>query len=137
VLSLTLGTETRAYPVQVLIWHEIVNDTVAGTPVAVTYCPLCNSALAFDRRVAGRVVSFGTSGRLYQSDLVMYDRQTESLWPQLELRAVAGMLTGTTLRPYPVSTVAWADWRRANPDGWVLSRETGHARDYGRNPYVG
>jgi len=137
VLSLGLGGENRAYPVQILIWHEIVNDTVGGVPVAVTYCPLCNSALAFDRRVAGRVVTFGTSGKLYQSDLVMYDRQTESLWPQLEGRAVAGVLTGKALRAYPVQTIAWSDWRVANPDGWVLSRETGHARSYGQNPYAG
>jgi hypothetical protein len=137
VLSITIGEETRAYPVQILIWHEIVNDTIGGVPVAVTYCPLCNSALAFDRRVEGRVVSFGTSGKLYQSDLVMYDRQTESLWPQLEGRAVAGRLTSTTLKPYPVSTVAWGDWRRANSGAWVLSRDTGHSRNYGHNPYVG
>jgi hypothetical protein len=137
VMSLTLGGETRAYPVQVLIWHEIVNDTVGGEPVAVTYCPLCNSALAFDRRVAGRVVSFGTSGKLYQSDLVMYDRQTESLWPQLEGRAVAGRLTGTTLTAYPVGTVGWEEWRTAHPDSWVLSRDTGHSRSYGQNPYAG
>jgi Protein of unknown function (DUF3179) len=137
VLALELGGEERAYPVQILIWHEIVNDTVGGTPVAVTYCPLCNSALAFDRRAAGRVLDFGTSGMLYNSDLVMYDRQTRSLWPQIEGRAVAGVLTGTTLTPYVVSTVSWGEWRAAHPDDWVLSRDTGHPRDYGRNPYTG
>jgi hypothetical protein len=137
VLALALGGEERAYPVQVLIWHEIVNDTVGGIPVAVTYCPLCNSALAFDRRAAGRVLDFGTSGMLYNSDLVMYDRQTRSLWPQLEGRAVAGVLTGTTLTPYVVSTLSWGEWRAAHPGDWVLSRDTGHQRDYGRNPYTG
>jgi Protein of unknown function (DUF3179) len=137
VLVLELGGEERAYPVQILIWHEIVNDTVGGIPVAVTYCPLCNSALAFDRRAAGRVLDFGTSGMLYNSDLVMYDRQTRSLWPQIQGRAVAGVLTGTTLTPYVVSTVSWGEWRAAHPGDWVLSRDTGHRRDYGRNPYTG
>jgi Protein of unknown function (DUF3179) len=137
VLVLELGGEERAYPVQILIWHEIVNDTVGGIPVAVTYCPLCNSALAFDRRAAGRVLDFGTSGMLYNSDLVMYDRQTRSLWPQIEGRAVAGALTGTTLTPYVVSTVSWGQWQAAHLGDWVLSRDTGHTRDYGRNPYTG
>ena len=137
VISLSLGDEHRAYPVQILVWHEIVNDTVAGRPVSVTYCPLCNSALAFDRRLGDRVLSLGTSGRLYLSDLVMYDRQTESLWSQIEGRAIAGMLTGERLERIPVQTISWAQWRDAHPDGWVLSRDTGAERDYGRNPYVG
>jgi len=137
VLSFTLGGETRAYPVQILIFHEIVNDTVGGVPVAVTYCPLCNSAIAFDRRVAGRVVTFGTSGKLLYSNLVMYDRQTRSLWPQLAGQAVAGMLTGTRLTAYPVQTVAWQDWLTANPHAWVLSQQTGYDRSYGFNPYGG
>ncbi len=137
VVSLSLGDEHRAYPVQIMVWHEIVNDTVAGRPVSVTYCPLCNSALAFDRRLGERVLTLGTSGRLYLSDLVMYDRQTESLWSQLEGRAIAGVLTGKQLERIPVQTVSWAQWRRAHPDGWVLSRDTGAERDYGRNPYVG
>jgi hypothetical protein len=137
VLSLELDGEARAYPVRILIWHEIVNDTVAGIPVAVTYCPLCNSALAFDRRLDDRVLSFGTSGRLLNSDLVMYDRQTESLWPQLEGRAVVGRLTGAELDRLPIQTVRWADFRTAHPDAWVLSEDTGHQRSYGTNPYVG
>jgi hypothetical protein len=118
VLSLTLNGETRAYPVQILIFHEIVNDTVGGVPVAVTYCPLCNSAIAYDRRVARRVVTFGTSGKLLYSNLVMYDRQTRSLWPQLAGQAVAGVLTGTRLIAYTVQTVAWQDWRADNPHAW-------------------
>jgi hypothetical protein len=137
VLSLTLNGETRAYPVQILIFHEIVNDTVGGVPVAVTYCPLCNSAIAFDRRVAGRVVTFGTSGKLLHSNLVMYDRQTRSLWPQLAGYAVAGALTGTRLTAYPVQTVTWQDWRGGNPHAWVLSKQTGYDRSYGFNPYSG
>ena len=137
VVSLSIGDEHRAYPVQVMVWHEIVNDTVDGTPVSITYCPLCNSALAFDRRLDGRVMTFGTSGKLYLSDLVMYDRQTESLWSQIEGRAIAGVQTGAQLERIPVQTVTWKQWREAHPDGWVLSRDTGADRDYGRNPYVG
>ncbi len=137
VVALSVGDEHRAYPVQIMVWHEIVNDTVGGRPVSVTYCPLCTSALAFDRRLDDRLLTFGTSGRLYQSDLVMYDRQTSSLWSQLEGRAVAGALTGKRLERVPVQTVSWSSWRDAHPDGWVLSRDTGVTRDYGRNPYVG
>lgn len=137
VLSLTVGGQTRAYPIQVLIWHEIVNDTIAGTPVVVSYCPLCNSALAFDRRLGEHLFTFGTSGKLYLSDLVMYDRQTESLWSQIEGRAIAGTLTGSELTRLPIATVTWNQWRRAHPDGYVLARPTGSGRDYGRNPYVG
>jgi len=137
VLALQIGADARAYPVQILIWHEIVNDTVAGVPVAVTYCPLCNSAIAYDRRAAGRVLSFGTSGDLYDSNLVMYDRQTQSLWVQFTGQAVAGVLTGHQLPPYPMQTVSWGAWRAAHPHGWVLSRDTGYSRPYGTNPYPG
>lgn len=137
VLALEIAGEQRAYPVQIMIWHEIVNDHVAGTPVAVTYCPLCNSALAFQRRLGDRLLTFGVSGFLYQSDLVMYDRQTESLWSQIEGRAIAGHLTGRTLDRVPIQTVTWDQWRQAHPEGKVLSRDTGVDRDYGRNPYLG
>lgn len=94
LLALNVGSESRAYPIQVLIWHEIVNDTVGGVPVAVTYCPLCDSAIALDRRLGGRVLDFGTSGRRYRSNLVMYDRQTKSLWSQFIGTAIAGVLSG-------------------------------------------
>jgi hypothetical protein len=137
VLSLTVEGETRAYPLQVMTWHEIVNDTVGGVPVAVTYCPLCNSGVAFERGVDGRVLSFGTSGMLYADNLVMYDRQTESLWPQLTGQAAVGVLTGTELVAIPMGVVAWEDFRVANPSSLVLTRETGFDRPYGTNPYVG
>ncbi|MDP9397906.1 MAG: DUF3179 domain-containing protein, partial [Actinomycetota bacterium] len=137
VVALQVGDRHRAYPVQIMIWHEIVNDELAGTPVAVTYCPLCNSALAFDRRLGERLLTLGTSGKLYRSDLVMYDRQTESLWSQIEGRAIGGHLAGEKLRRVPVQVVTWDAWRQAHPDGQVLSRETGVERDYGSNPYVG
>ncbi len=135
VLTMTIKGETRGYPVQILTWHEIVNDTVAGIPVAATYCPLCNSGVAFDRRVGDRVLDFGTSGRLYNSNLVMYDRQTESLWPQLTGEASVGVLTGAKLASVPMIPVAWRDFREAHPDAWVLSHDTGYDRPYGQNPY--
>jgi hypothetical protein len=137
VLALEVGDEARAYPVQVLIWHEIVNDTIDGIPVAVTYCPLCNSAIAYDRRLGDRMLEFGTSGMLHNSALVMYDRQTESLWSHFTGEAMIGHLASETIDVFPMSTVSWADWREAHPDGLVLSRDTGFDRDYGRNPYPG
>ncbi|MFN3476636.1 MAG: DUF3179 domain-containing protein [Candidatus Methylomirabilales bacterium] len=137
VLTFIRGGDARAYPLQILIWHEIVNDTVGGVPVAITYCPLCNSALVFDRRIGGEVYDFGTSGMLYKSDLVMYDRKTHSLWAQMEGKAIVGELAGLTLQVLPSGIVSFGAWRRAFPHGKVLSRETGHPRPYGRNPYVG
>lgn len=137
VLSLTVGDETRGYPLQIMTWHEIVNDTVDGTPVAVTYCPLCNSGVAFLREVDGRRLDFGTSGMLYADNLVMYDRQTESLWPQLTGEASVGVLTGSTLEAIPVGVTGWAQFRDAHPEALVLTRDTGFSRSYGSNPYVG
>lgn len=137
VIALTLGEEARAYPVQVLIWHEIVNDTIGDTPVAVTFCPLCNAAIAFDRSVGGRVLDFGTTGKLRHSDLIMYDRQTESWWQQFTGTAIVGEYVGHQLTTLPASIIAFEDFRDAFPHGEVLSRDTGHERDYGRNPYRG
>ncbi len=137
VVVLELDGEVRAYPVQILTWHEIVNDTIGNTPVAVSYCPLCNSALAFDRHLDGQTYDFGTSGRLYNSSLVMYDRQTESLWTHFDGRAVVGALTGTTLEGVSVQMASWATFRDAHPTALVLNRNTGFVRDYGRNPYPG
>ena len=137
VLALEIDGDARAYPVQILTWHEIVNDTVGGVPVAVSYCPLCNSAVAYDRRLDDRVLDFGTSGLLYNSALVMYDRQTETLWSHFTGEGIIGELTGVDLDVFPLATVAWQTFREANPDGLVLSRDTGFSRDYGRNPYPG
>ena len=137
VLALEIDGDARAYPVQIMTWHEIVNDTVGGVPVAVSYCPLCNSAVAYDRRLDDRVLDFGTSGLLYNSALVMYDRQTETLWSHFTGEGIIGELTGIDLDVFPLSTVSWKTFRDANPDGVVLSRETGFSRDYGRNPYPG
>jgi hypothetical protein len=135
VLALEVGGDARAYPLQILMWHEIVNDVVGGKPVVVTYCPLCNSGLVYKRVVDGVTLDFGTSGKLYKSDLVMYDRQSHSLWAQMEGRAIVGERAGTRLALVPANTLAFADWRAAHPQGKVLSRETGHRRDYGANPY--
>jgi hypothetical protein len=137
VIALEIESEARAYPLQILTWHEIVNDTVGDVPVAVTFCPLCNSAITFDRRLEGEVYEFGTSGLLRNSDLVMYDRTTESLWQQLTGEAIIGDLTGETLAFLPSSIVSFADFEAAHPDGLVLSRDTGYRRSYGRNPYAG
>jgi hypothetical protein len=137
VIELELGGTARAYPLQILIWHEIVNDTVADTPVAVTFCPLCNTALVFDRRLEGRTLDFGTTGNLRNSDLVMYDRQTETWWQQFGGEAVVGELAGKELRQLPARIVAWEDFAARHPEGEVLSRDTGFARPYGRNPYTG
>ncbi|MBA3736457.1 MAG: DUF3179 domain-containing protein [Actinobacteria bacterium] len=137
VIALTLAGRARAYPLQILVWHEIVNDVVAGVPVAVTFCPLCNTAIAFDRRVGRRTLSFGTTGNLRNSDLVMYDRQTESWWQQFGGEGVVGRYAGTRLRTLPARIVAWRSFRSQYPDGVVLSRETGYSRRYGENPYVG
>lgn len=137
IIALEIAGTARAYPVQVMTWHEIVNDQVAATPVTVTYCPLCNSAVAFEREVDGRVLDFGTSGRLYQSALVMYDRQTESLWTHFTGEAIQGELLGMTLEVIPVQMLSFGEWRALHPDGLVLSRNTGHERPYGENPYPG
>ncbi len=137
VMVVEHGDQAKAYPLAILIWHEIVNDVVGGLPVAATFCPLCNTALVFDRRVDGRLFDFGTTGRLRHSDLVMYDRQTETWWQQATGEAIVGELTGTKLEFVPQTTLAWKTARETYPNLEVLSRNTGHVRDYGHNPYVG
>lgn len=129
--------DVRAYPLQILIWHEIVNDKVGGVPATITFCPLCNTAIAFDRRLDGRVLDFGTTGNLRFSDLVMYDRQTESWWQQITGEAIVGELTGKRLTYLPAQIISWETFKSNFPQGKVLNRDTGHYRSYGRNPYVG
>ncbi|PJF30941.1 MAG: hypothetical protein CUN51_05505 [Candidatus Thermofonsia Clade 1 bacterium] len=136
VIALQIGEDVRAYPLAILIWHEIVNDTVGGVPVAVTFCPLCNSALVFDRRVDGHVLRFGVSGNLRKSDLVMWDEQTQSWWQQITGEVIVGALTGARLALIGSQVVSFEAFKRAFPHGKVLSRETGHDRSYGRNPYT-
>ena len=137
VAVLTRGDATHIYPLQILIWHEIVNDEVGGDPVTVTFCPLCNTTLAFDRRFDGRVLDFGTTGRLRHSDLVMYDRQTETWWQQATGEGIVGRYAGERLTFVPAPVFSWTEARRSYPDARVLSRETGFAREYGTNPYQG
>jgi hypothetical protein len=138
VLTVALeGTAARAYPLRYLTWHEIVNDTVAGLPIAVTYCPLCNSAMVFDRRVDGAVLDFGVSGNLRHSDMIMYDRQTESWWQQAIGQGIAGVHAGAELRPLPGWLSSWDSFRQDYPEGLVMAEPRGYARPYGRNPYVG
>ena len=177
VVLMRLGGEARLYPLQILTWHEIANDTLGGVPVAVTFCPLCNSALAFDRRVPatqsqvdalrrdghevraepldaevarlfeqqtghtapelGLDVTFGVSGLLYFSNMLMFDDTTFTLWAQLTGEGAVGDLAGDRLVRYPAQLVGFAEARLAEPDALVLSRDTGFNRTYGRNPYVG
>ncbi|MEE8334013.1 MAG: DUF3179 domain-containing protein [Alphaproteobacteria bacterium] len=137
VISVEIAGDRRAYPLRLLIWHEIVNDTVGGVPVTVTYCPLCNSAIVFDRRIAGRILDFGTTGKLRNSDLVMYDRQTESWWQQFMGEAIIGDMTGTRLKMLPARVESFARFRDRAPDGKVLVPTGDVRRNYGANPYRG
>ena len=137
VIALEINGDARAYPLQVMIWHELVNDEVGGMPVTVSFCPLCNSVLIFDRKLDGVVYDFGVSGNLRNSDLIMWDRQTESWWQQLTGNAIIGQLAGKKLRILPSSIIAWSDFKAAHPQGKVLSKKTGYLRRYGDNPYVG
>lgn len=137
VITLELAEEVpRAYPIRYLIWHEIVNDQLGDLAYAVTFCPLCNSALIFDRRTAQGILTFGVTGKLRNSDMVMYDRETESWWQQAEGRAIVGALTGTRLDALPGWMESLDAFRSRNPDGLVMA-ESDHARPYGRNPYRG
>ena len=137
VIALEIDGDARAYPLQIMTWHEIVNDIVGKEPVSVTFCPLCNTAIVFERTMGNTVNSFGVSGLLRYSDLIMYDRATDSWWQQVTGEAIVGELTGTRLTYVPASIVSWADFRDTYPDGQVLTRDTGFTRRYGHNPYSG
>lgn len=137
VISFAIGDDARAYPLSVLIWHEIVNDVVGGTPVAVTYCPLCNASLVFDRTLDNRILDFGTTGKLRNSDLVMYDRQTESWWQQFGGDAIVGVMSGKHLHLVPSRLESFGRFRQRFPHGQVLIPNDPHARNYGTNPYGG
>ena len=136
VIQLVMGGEARAYPLRILTWHEIVNDVIAGIPVAVTYCPLCNASIVFDRRVDGEVLEFGTTGKLRNSDLVMYDRGSESWWQQFTGEAIAGIHTGKELTMLPVRVVSFTEFARNYPEGKVLVPNPLSRSRYGQNPYV-
>jgi hypothetical protein len=137
VAVVSVGPVVRGYPLHILTWHEIVNDRFGEVPVAVTFCPLCNTALAFDRRVGDKTLDFGVSGNLRKSDLIMWDRQTESWWQQATGEGIVGTLAGTSLKPIPVSVVSFGDFARSFPSAEILTEDTGVSRDYGINPYEG
>lgn len=138
-LGVTVDGESRFYPYNILVWHEIVNDTIQGKPVLVTYCPLCATGIVFERVVNGKEQEFGVSGRLWQSNLLMYNRadkeENESLWSQVLGEAVLGPNTGEKLAIVRSDTVRWGDWKKLHPDTKVLSRDTGALRSYGVDPY--
>ncbi len=137
VLGIVINGEARAYPINILNHHEIVNDLIDDKHIVVTYCPLCGSGVAFDGNINGKKLEFGVSGLLYNSDVLLYDRQTESLWSQLMAKAISGKMKGTRLKTLPVDNTSWKNWQRLHPDTQVLSNKTGYQRDYRRNPYWG
>lgn len=136
VLGLNISGDVRVYPLQILVWHEIVNDKVSGVPVAVTYCPLCFTNQVFNRTLDnGQILEFGTSGKLYNSNLVMYDRTTKSLWSQAMAQGIVGKFAGVKLERIPFDVAYWKEWKELYPDSKVLSIDTGSARPYGADPY--
>lgn len=137
VISFQLNGTARAYPLQILIWHEIVNDNIGEIPVLVTFCPLCYSAIVFDRRIDGETHQFGVSGFLRHSDMIMFDRKTESLWQQFTGEAIVGDYTGKELEILPSQIISYQQFKEAHPEGEILSKNTGVDRPYGRNPYSG
>jgi hypothetical protein len=134
-IAFSRGQTNRFYPYQILVWHEIVNDTVDGNRILVTYCPLCLTGYIFDPLVKDKRVEFGTSGKLWKSNLVMYDRKTDSLWSQILGEAIVGEMTGSKLEVLPSDQMKFGVWKKLYPDGQVLSRETGATRFYGSSPY--
>lgn len=136
VLGLVRHGVAKAYPVRIMNWHEIVNDRFGSEKIVVTFCPLCGTGMAFESQIGGRALDFGVSGLLYNSDVLLYDRQTESLWSQILGKAISGAFQGTALRAVPLAHTTWSDWQQRHPATRVLSMETGHARNYGRDPYA-
>lgn len=137
VLGLFHEGRARAYPIAILNWHEVVNDRIDDAAVAVTYCPLCGTGIAFDAGHTDKPRSFGVSGLLYNSDMLLYDRETESLWSQIMMQAISGPAKGERLKPLPLQHTTWRAWREQHPQTRVLSTDTGFKRDYGSNPYPG
>jgi len=139
VLALNYKDVERVYPLQILVWHEIANDNIAGEPILITYCPLCGSGIAYERKIEvnGEKVEarFGTSGKLYNSNLVMYDEETDTYWQQIDGKAIVGKLTGQELKEISIDTVVWRDWKTAHLNSEVLSQDTGFSRQYGKDPY--
>jgi hypothetical protein len=137
VLGMTRNGISKAYPIRILNWHEIINDRFGQEPVVVSYCPLCGTGIAYGAFIDGAVRSFRVSGLLYNSDLLLYDRESESLWSQIAGKAISGPLKGQRLKPLGVRHTTWSAWRRQHPGSLVLSTQTGYRRDYSRDPYAG
>ncbi|MBI2632641.1 DUF3179 domain-containing protein [Candidatus Pacearchaeota archaeon] len=139
VLALTYKSVEKIYPLQILVWHEIANDNIAGNPILITYCPLCGSGIAYERKIEvnGEKIEtrFGTSGKLFNSNLVMYDEKTDTYWQQIDGKAIVGELTGQELKEISIDTVVWRDWKSGHPNSEVLSQDTGFSRQYGKDPY--
>ncbi|NIP30264.1 MAG: DUF3179 domain-containing protein, partial [Candidatus Dadabacteria bacterium] len=135
VVGVEINNIKKAYPLRILVWHELVNDKIEDAAFLVTYCPLCGSVLVFSRKINSSELSFGVSGLLYQSDVLFYDHQSESLWSQLMKKAVSGKKSGSELIILPFIMSKWKDWKINNPESLILSDDTGYFRDYNRNPY--
>lgn len=135
ILAISINGDARAYPVKILNWHEIVIDKIGGQPVLITFCPLCGTGMMFDRRIKGEEYTFGVSGLLYESDLLFYDHQTDSLWSQIEGRAVTGKMSGAELKLLASLNTTWGYWREKHPGAKALTTDTGHSRDYDASPY--
>lgn len=136
VVGVQIGGVSRAYPIRLLNWHEVVNDDLGGVPIAVVYCPLCDSASVIDRRMDGTVLEFGVSGLLHNSNVVLYDRTYQALWSQIGFRALSGPHAGRPLKHLPFTLTTFQDWRKTNPDSTVVTFDTGHPRNYSGNPYA-
>ena len=137
ILGIQINNVSKAYPIAILNWHEIVNDEIKGSQFSITYCPLCGTGVAFSSRVNDKTLNFGVSGLLYNSDVLLYDRQTESLWSQIKSMAISGELQGEKLQKLPITHTSWSNWLKTHPETTVLSDKTGYARDYSRDPYSG
>jgi len=137
ILGIVIDDVAKAYPIKILNWHEIVNDKINDKSFAVTYCPLCGTGVAFDAKLENHNLQFGVSGLLYNSDVLLYDKNTESLWSQILAKSVSGNLVGKELTILPVSHTSWKKWRKDHPLTDVLSTKTGYSRNYQRNPYQG
>lgn len=137
VIGVSINGEHRAYPIKILNYHEIVNDNIGTTPIVISYCPLCGSALVFSAIFEDKILVFGVSGLLYNSDVLMYDKQTNSLWSQLMMQAISGKMKGNKLSFIDSEHTTWQAWKEQHPDTKVISNKTGHSRDYSRNPYQG
>jgi len=137
ILGIQINGKSKAYPIAILNWHEIVNDNINGSQFSITYCPLCGTGVAFSSKVTDKTLDFGVSGLLYNSDVLLYDRQTESLWSQIKSQAISGELAGQKLTRLPISHTSWSNWLETHPETVVMSDQTGYSRDYSRDPYSG